>query len=362
MRLLVATPHYPPESGGPGTYAKILVDNFPALGVTVEIVRFAQVRPYPKILRPLLYLRLVLREARRADVILALDPVSTGVPSAIAAMLLKKPLVAKIVGDRAWERGRQWFGVTVSLDDFVHARHVPLAVRAYRAVQNWVARRASRIIVPSNYLKGIVAAWGISEQKIEVVYNSIELGRPGAVPDDVAALDGFTAVTVARLVHWKHVDEVIAALKQVPEANLIIVGDGPERAALEALASGEPRIVFTGELPNEQALTVMQRCDILVLNSSYEGMSHVLIEGLMLGLPIVATRAGGNGEVLAEGSGILIPVGDTAALARELRRLKDDPELRERLRHAARARAETFSIATMLKRTMAVLTSVQPHG
>ena len=362
MHLVISTPHFPPESGGPGTYAKILADNFPGLGVTVDVVRFAEVRPYPKVLRPLLYFILVFRAARKADVILTLDPVSTGFPAALAALLLRKPLVAKIVGDCAWERGRQQFGVTASLDEFVRMRNVPFAVRAYRAAQEWVAGRANRIIVPSNYLKGIVAAWGVPETKIEVVYNSVELGEPGIVPDAVAELEGFTIVTVARLVRWKHVDEIISAVKAIPGANLVVVGDGPERQALEDVAQGDPRIVFVGAIPNDQALAIIKRSDALVLNSSYEGMSHVLIEGLMAGVPIVATRAGGNAEVLADDSGLLIPCGDSDALKDAITQLKEDPNLRDRLRRAATKRAEAFSVATMLERTKAILTSVQSRG
>ena len=358
MRLLIATPHYPPESGGPGTYAKLLADTFPAQGVTVDVVRFALVRGYPKIFRPMLYLWHVMRAAKGADVFLTLDPVSTGFPSALASILLRKPFIAKIVGDCAWERGRQKYGVTASLDEFVRMKRVPLPVSMYRSAQVWVARRASRIIVPSNYLKAIVAAWGIAESKIEVVYNSVELGHAAEVPPAVRTLEGFTIVTVARLVRWKHIDQIILALRDVPEANLIVVGDGPERAHLEQLASGNPRVLFTGALPNEEAVAIMKTADVMVLNSSYEGMSHVLIEGLMAGLAIVATRAGGNEEVLAEGSGMLIPVGDREALAAALRQLKADPELRTRLGQAAQTRSVLFSPETMLRKTRAVLQSV----
>lgn len=355
MHLVVATPHYPPESGGPATYAKILAEQFPSLGVMVNTVPFETVRRFKKIFRPVLYGWLILRAAWRANAILALDPVSTGVPAAIAAGLLNKPFFVKIVGDCAWERGRERYGIAASLDDFVHTRRIPAPLRAYRAAQRWVAGRASRIIVPSNYLKSIVVAWGVPPDKIEVVYNSIELGPTGSLPGAVSALHGFTIVTVGRLVQWKHVDKIILARDELAAANLIIVGDGPERCKLEELARCRPRILFTGELRNEDTLAIMKSADVLVLNSSYEGMSHVLIEGLLTAVPIVATRAGGNEEVLQDGSGVLVPVGDTAALARELRRLQDDRTARDALRNAATKRAEAFSTETMLERTKGVL-------
>lgn len=358
MHLVVTTPHYPPESGGPATYARILAETFPAQGVRVTIVRFAKVRPFPKLLRPLLFFLLVLRHARQADVILALDPVSTGLPAAVAGLLLNKPLVVKIVGDCAWEQGRALYGITASLDEFVHTRRVPFRVAMYRAVQNWVASRARRIIVPSNYLKRIITAWGVPETKIEVIYNSVEPPLPGKVPAAVVKMSGFKAVTIARLVRWKHIDLVIDAIKQVADASLIVVGDGPERSILEARAADESRICFVGELANAETLAIARSADVLVLNSSYEGMSHVLIEGLMLGLPIIATRAGGNEEVLSDGSALLIPVNDGTALTHAIRQLKGDARLRDSLSRAALARGRAFSKEAMLQSTKAVLMSL----
>jgi glycosyltransferase involved in cell wall biosynthesis len=340
----------------------LLADHFPGYGITVSVVHFDVVRRFPKIFRPAVYLALLLRRGRSADVILALDPVSTGFPAAIAAMLLRKPLVAKIVGDRAWEHGHQFHGITASPDEFVRRKRVPLSVEIYRQLQQWVAGRAKRIIVPSTHLKGIISAWGMPAEKIEVIYNSVHPGRAGSLPDIVKNIRGFRIVTIARLIALKNIDAVIKAVDRVSGAHLIIVGDGPERANLEALANNKTGIVFTGALRNEDAVAVLASADVMVLNSSHEGLSHVLIEALMAGVPIVATRTGGNPEILADESGILVPVGDTVALARELQRLNEDPELRTRLGKAARARAEAFSLATMLERTKTILASVQSHG
>ena len=105
-----------------------------------------------------------MRAGRSADLFLALDPVSVGFPATLVSLLLRKPLVVKIVGDYAWEQGTQRFGITDTLDDFVvkPARH-PF-VLLLRSTQRMVARRAKHIIVPSAYLKRIVTAWGITEK------------------------------------------------------------------------------------------------------------------------------------------------------------------------------------------------------
>jgi glycosyltransferase involved in cell wall biosynthesis len=118
MKLVIATPLYPPESGGPATYAKLLTEHLSAdeSGAHerdfVALVKFSDVRHLPKIIRHSAYFFKVLKAGRSADVILALDPVSTGFPAALAAGMLRKPFVVKIVGDFAWEQGRQRFGIT----------------------------------------------------------------------------------------------------------------------------------------------------------------------------------------------------------------------------------------------------------
>ncbi len=114
--------------------------------------------------------------------------------------------------------------------------------------------------------------------------------------------------------------------------------------------------VLTRALSHTDTLAVIKHADIFVLNSSYEGLSHALIETLMLEKSIIATRAGGNSEVIQDGeNGLLVPVGDTAALAAALARVLGDGELRARLGARARESAKRFSVEAMLATTAAML-------
>ncbi|OGG48259.1 hypothetical protein A2678_01595 [Candidatus Kaiserbacteria bacterium RIFCSPHIGHO2_01_FULL_53_31] len=320
MRIVIATPLYPPEIGGPATYAKILAEALPKRGIEVELITFSGVRHLPKIIRHCAYYRRVLRAARVADAVLALDPVSVGLPAMRAAKRAGKPFIVKIVGDYAWEQGRQRYDVAESLDKFVKTNDVPLAVRVLRWVQTRVAATATRVIVPSEYLKKIVAAWSIPSEKIEVIYNAVLLENLGTVPDAVAKLPRPLVVTAGRLVPWKNIGSVIDAAEAL-SASLAIIGDGPERALLTQQAEEKipGRFVFTGQLSHADTLATMQSAAVFVLNSSYEGLSHLLIEALALGVPVIATNAGGNSEVIENGvNGMLVPVGDTHALVQAL--------------------------------------------
>lgn len=360
MKIVLATPLYPPEIGGPATYAKLLADMLPKKGIEVVLVKFSDVRHLPKLIRHYRFFQIVRYEAKSADLVIALDPVSVGVPALFAARAAKKKFVIKIVGDYAWEQGQQRFGVTKPLDIFIHSHSLSLPVALLRVVQTWVARQATRIIVPSNYLKRVVMAWGIDEPHVSVIYNAVELEDLGNVPKEVVALPRPLVATVGRLVPWKHIGALIEALAHTSDISLAIVGDGPERIALERHARLLPnRVVFTGALSHRDTLAVMKSADLFVLNSSYEGLSHLLIEALSLGTPSIATRVGGNSEVVTdEESGLLIPVGDIPALANAIARAIGDTELRERLTQSAEATAKRFSASVMIDATAALITSL----
>lgn len=353
MKVVIATPLYPPEIGGPATYAKLLEDGLPGKGIEVEVVKFGDVRHLPKLVRHIAYYRRVLRAAHAADMVLALDPVSTGLPALWAARKARKPFVVKIVGDYAWEQGRQRFGVTQTLDEFVKTRDVPFSVCIFRRIQTYVAQNAVKIFVPSEYLKNIVATWGIPREKIEVIYNAVSVESIGVVPEAVAKLPRPLVVTAGRLVPWKNIDGVIDAVANMSGVSLAIVGDGPERATLARRASEKlsDRAVFTGELSHEDTLAVLKSADVFVLNSSYEGLSHLLIEAQALGVPTVATRVGGNPEVITdEKDGLLVPSGDTAALTSAVVRILSDGALASSLSKGTLESAKRFSTDTMLSR------------
>src|SRR5689334_3572585 len=105
MRLVVATPLYPPEVGGPATFAKVIEEELPKRGWSVETIKFNDVRHLPKLIRHIAYMRRIKRAAKNADAVLALDPVSVGLPALYAARRTGKPFYVRIAGDYAWEQG-----------------------------------------------------------------------------------------------------------------------------------------------------------------------------------------------------------------------------------------------------------------
>jgi glycosyltransferase involved in cell wall biosynthesis len=217
------------------------------------------------------------------------------------------------------------------------------------------------VIVPSAYLKGAVTKWGIREDKITVIYNSVSLEEVGTVSETVANLPRRLVVTAGRLVPWKQIDKVIDAVANTSQISLAILGDGPERVLLERRANEKlpGRSVLTGQLSHKDAIAVIKSADVFVLNSSYEGLSHLLIEALSLGVPTIATHVGGNPEVITDSKdGFLIPPEGSSALANALARVLGDDALRTHLQVAAKESAKRFSPEAMLSATAALLKSV----
>jgi glycosyltransferase involved in cell wall biosynthesis len=358
MRVVIATPLYPPEIGGPATYSKLLEEGLPKKDIEVTLVKFSEVRHLPRFVRHYAYYRRVLRALEGADAVLALDPVSVGLPALWAAKRARKPFFVKIVGDYAWEQGRQRFGVHEDLDAFVKKSNVPFPVRLLRSVQANVAGSALRIIVPSKYLKGIVESWGIREERIQIIYNAVPIEKVGEVPESVQKLPRPLVVTAGRLVPWKHIEGIIDAVSHVHTASLAVVGDGPLRTDLEHQANLKlpNRSVLTGLIPHADTLATIAIADVFVLNSSYEGLSHLLVEALALGTPIVATRVGGNSEVVEDGvTGALVPAHNPEALKEALIKMLSDDSSRAGMVEAAKFSAKRFSVDTMVSQTAVAL-------
>jgi glycosyltransferase involved in cell wall biosynthesis len=373
VRILIVTGIFPPDAGGPATYVPAAAAAFAARGHTVtvvttseasgavasdgrsyRVVRISRRRPYP--LRALESMAAIVVEGRAADVVYC-----NGLyPETVAAnLILRRPLVMKIVGDWVWERATNRGWTTDSFDAFQRRQHGGRLAALCR-VRNACVRRAEAIIVPSRFLAGAVERWGVPPSRLRVVPNaSAAEARPeGEVR--VPLRTTFRLITVARLVSWKRIDRLIRLLADWPEAGLIVVGDGPERARLLELAATlglDARVWFAARVDRSAVMSLLAASDVFVLNSTYEGLPHVVIEAMRAGVPVVATDAGGTREVVVDGeTGLLVPPDDPNALRDAVAALLTDPARRRSLAaRAAAAVAARFTPAAMIDATEAVL-------
>jgi glycosyltransferase involved in cell wall biosynthesis len=192
---------------------------------------------------------------------------------------------------------------------------------------------------------------GVASNKVAVVHNCIDLDRfayRGPTSDG-------PAVTIARLHPLKGIDVLLQAVAEVvrvdPSFRLEIAGAGPCGEALRKRAAElnlDDPVRFLGEVRDIPAL--LARARLFVLPSFSEGVSLTLLEAMATGLPALATRVGGNPEVVVPGeTGLLVPSRDPAALARALLQLWSDEDLGRRLGQAGRRRVEEhFDLRRMM--------------
>ncbi|OFV94282.1 MAG: hypothetical protein A3F68_08770 [Acidobacteria bacterium RIFCSPLOWO2_12_FULL_54_10] len=242
----------------------------------------------------------------------------------------------------------------------------PLQKRAQKAV----CRLADSVLVNAAAVREWLVGQGYNERKIEVIHNGIasdridgggggqrlrrELGLPPNVP--VVAM-------LSRLNRMKggafFLEAAAAVASRFPEVRFLVVGDvgcGEKsyREELEhqaiRLGLGD-RVLFTGfrlDIPD-----ILSELSVSVLPSLSEGLSNVLLESMAAGVPVIATKVGGNPEVVEDGvNGLLVPPGDPQALAQAMCRLLERPELARYYGQAGKRRiAEGFSLGRMVRQT-----------
>jgi len=234
--------------------------------------------------------------------------------------------------------------------------------RARRLLNRWTVPLATHVVAVSERVASYaVREFRIPEDRVTTVVNGVDLDRfrpTGRALDPRAPVLGCTARLGAENDHATLIHAFARLGRQWPDGRLLLVGRGPEEAALRALADTlgvGGRVCFAGE--QADVAPWLARMDMYAQAARLAGISNSILEAMATGLPVVATDVGGTSEAVAHGeTGLLVPVGDPAALAAALAALLANPIMAEAFGRAGRARAEThFGERRMLDRVEALL-------
>ena len=238
----------------------------------------------------------------------------------------------------------------------------------FRYVDRAFARPARRLIAISDAVRAFLERAGHDPAKLVTIRDGLD-ELPGTESDPTPSEAGVPpdaplAVAVGRLIAQKDHATLLRGFALVhatlPQARLAILGSGPLESETRALAS-ELDLTDAVVLPGRTEIRDwLERADVFVHSSRWEGFGIVLLEAMLAGLPIVATRVSAVPEVVVDGkTGLLVDVGDHAALAAHLESLLTDGERAEALGQAGRQRAlAEFSVAKMADRTRALYDDV----
>ncbi len=386
--ILITTGIFPPEIGGPASYARALGTRLAAQGIQVTVLTYSPTtsnvsdknipfkvcrvwKGIPWGIRHTIFFFRVLMHARHADGILCLNAATAGYTSGVAAGILKKPFIVRIAGDAAWEIAAQTGKTYLLIDDFQKSERRGRIGRLHR-MQVWTCRRANAVIVPSEYLAGLVAGWDVPTEKINVIYNGVDLPLVSLTKEEARrglGIQGNVILTVGRMVPWKGFRMLIKMMPQLLQINqffrLVIVGDGPDMAMLKTVARTlglERKVLFSGRVDATTLARYLAAADMFVLNTGYEGFSHQVLEAMQAGVPVVTTQVGGNREVIVQGeNGLMVRYNDEFNLLEAIKTVWREAELRERMIANGRHTVAAFSIEKMYERTRKLLDETFPQ-
>jgi glycosyltransferase involved in cell wall biosynthesis len=218
------------------------------------------------------------------------------------------------------------------------------ASRAETMVFRTISHLVDRVVCVSNESAACRVREGIAASKVSTIWNGIDLSQFSYQPPQRNG----PAVLVARLRPEKDVETLLHAttrvIEQAPDFRLEIAGDGARLEALKQLSSElklQEHVQFLGEVKDVAGL--LGRASMLVMSSLGEGLSVSVMEAMSRGLPVVATRVGGNPEIIVDQeTGLLVEKSDPVALSGAILRIWRDPELVRQMGAAGRKRVEAF--------------------
>jgi glycosyltransferase involved in cell wall biosynthesis len=354
LKVLIVSGIWPPDVGGPASHGPefgrfLLSRSHDVRAVTTAGHGGAETFGFPvsasrrdrsRLVRMAAGMATVAAAARWPDVVYS---IGLYYKSALAATVNRVPLVVKLTTDPAFERSRSLGLYAGDVAGFQQPNPATV-IRYLKLVRAAMLSRAERLVIPSRYLADMAAAWGVPAARVTVVPNPAPPVGQLAPREELRrrlGIDAATFVFVGRLVPAKQLSLAVSALRHVPDARLVIIGDGPERKRVEGAVAGSglaARVALKGTLPRSEAIEWLRAADAALLSSAYENFPHAAVEAIAAGTPVLATAVGGVPEIVKTGvNGILVPPGDERALAEAMRSVAMDAELAAALREGAAA-------------------------
>ena len=275
---------------------------------------------------PMLWKLLLLNRANHYDLIHSIGEIAACEVGTIGKKLMQRPHLMTLQGGYLTKGFRNRLTEIVVSGfvkwnlrnaDVVHAISQKLAQNARRF-------GAKRVVVIPNGVNGSIFK-SMDRKKLREQYGF--------------SIDAKIVVSVARLVPVKGLDYLIKAVSLLLQTdnkiNLLIIGDGSQRAELEELISElklDNRVRLMGTIPHEQIAGFLNQADVFVLPSLSEGLGIAIIEAMACGIPVIGTNVDGIPDIIKDNdNGVLVPPGDAEALAGAIDKLLQDEELRGRL-------------------------------
>ncbi|MDA9675094.1 glycosyltransferase family 4 protein [Candidatus Actinomarina] len=321
MNILITVGIFPPDIGGPASFvpniSNFLIENGHNVKIiclsevgnnhiedNLDVIRIRRSSSLP--IRWLKTIYQIVKNGRNSDLIFVNG---IGVESTIAALILKKKLIRKIVGDPVWERAYNQKKTIESFDEFQNNKHSFL-IEVQKLLRNWSINSAEIVITPSDHLKNFVSELGFNNEilKINNGIDITDIKRTNVHKADINLL------IISRLVIQKNINIVIEAMELLDnkKVKLSIIGEGGESSKLEGVIHElnlQNRVQLLGKIDNNKISQFLLTADIFIQASDYEGLPHSVLEAINYEVPILSTEVGGCKDLLNDGErGFIIPI------------------------------------------------------
>lgn len=386
MKVLIATGIYPPDYRGPATLLEALPRALINKGIEVKIITYSFIKTRPEergmvyrikrgkiaALSQIRYLVKLWRLADWADEIYALDVYSAGYFTYLMKKIKGVKYAVRFVGDSAWETATRngWCGdYIIDFQDKTYDKNI----ERLKARRKKILLGADKIVAPSNFIGLVLNKIGVEKEKVKVIYNSLDFSRYPFDENSVVSIKekygrgSKIIVSPGQLNPWKGFDGVIKILPELMKElnlkiNLLILGKGQEHDNLEKLARElgvSERVHFLGRIEHEKIMDYFKAADLFILNSNYEGMSHVLLEAMESGAPIITTNRGGNPEVIADNeTGLIVNYNNEAELLKAAKKIFSDNDFAKKIAVNAKEKIKFFSWEKTVDETAETLRTV----
>ncbi len=310
MKILITTGIFEPESGGPATYAPRIAEKLVEAGHEVAVVTYSATRSYDgdaahgfpivrivrrgKLSNYLRFFFALLWRLPRYDLVYSLDWLAAGLPAALSCGIWRRPFVVRVGGGYIWEKYLQDGHAPVTLDEFYRRglHMMPEYATIYRIIR-FVLARASHIVFNSERQRILsLSPYGLAEEQTSVIVNPV----PQPIPGVVRGTPTKEIIFFGRLIVMKNVEVLIDAFRiaNLPALwHLAIIGDGPQRGALERrikdAGMGE-RIALLPAMRRDELYARVKDCAYAVIPSWTDISPNQAAELLSLAIPFVITR------------------------------------------------------------------------
>jgi len=361
MKFILVSGIYFPDIGGPATFIPKLAENLVRNGYQVTTLaledskqirsfepweRFFIKRKLPRILRFPIVVGMLILKGKNCSVVFA-----NGLheESVIASKILGKKVILKVVGNPIWERAKNRGLTTLDIKTFSDSK-IPKKLFLEKQLFRWALASADKVITPSKELETLMKQMS-ANCKTQVIPNGVKVNKV------TTKQKKYDVIYFGRLTKWKELATLIDAVEKC-HASLVIVGDGPERFALEKKANAiGANVSFKGQLSQENLKELIEQSRIFCLPSSYEGMSHSLLEAMSNEIPVIVSDIEPNLELIEnEFNGLTFTLRNPQNLSESIKLLLGSAELRKYLSENAKKDViEKYEESQILKKYLSIL-------